>query len=483
MTKYRCKACGYIYDNKKEEIDFIKLPKKYHCPICNRKKSQFELADEFSSYEIKKVINANLTPYNAVVIDKNNSSIERVEGCINCGMCTKTCLQKENMPHNEKFLTCLGCGQCIFTCPKKVLQPKNEIYKFLEAKKSGKVCIAYIAPASRVSIGDSFGYNAGTFLGTKLVGLLKKIGFNYVFDVTFGADLTIMEEATEFIERLENKKNLPLFTSCCPSWVKYVENYYPEFINNLSTCKSPIGMEGTIVKKYFSKRMNIDEKNVFTVAITPCTAKKMEAIIPEYNTDLVITISELTEYLQNTKINFSKIKPLKFDKQIGEGSGAGIIFGSSGGVLEAVLRTVNYNITGKKLKKINIEDVRGFNGIKETKIKIGEKTLNVCAVSGLANVRKLLDQIKRKKVSFDIVEVMNCEGGCLGGGGQPFNRINEMDYYKEKRMISLYKKDQSLKCRNSFENIKIKKLYTDFLNYPNSPVAKELLHKSRGKDE
>lgn len=479
MANYRCKACGFIYDNKKEDIPFEHLNKKFKCPLCGRNKDVFEVTDEFTDYEMNRVINSELTPYNAVVIDKNNPSIEREEGCINCGMCTKTCMLRENMPDNEKYLTCLGCGQCIMTCPKKVLHPKNEIYKFFDAKKEGKICVAYIAPASRVSIGDEFGYKPGTILGTKLVGLLKKLGFKYVFDVTFGADLTIMEESKELLERVKNDVNLPMITSCCPAWVRFAEIYYPELLNNLSTCKSPILMQGTIVKNYFAKLKNIDPDKLFTVAITPCSAKKWEIKRDGLeDTDLVLTVRELSDYLKNTRINFNKIKNANFDKVLGRGSGAGLIFGASGGVMEAALRTAHFYETGRELKNVNITGIRGYNDVKETTVTIGKRTLKVAAIDELSRAIPILDSIKEGKCEYDFIEIMNCRGGCVGGGGQPLHKMLEETFVKEKRMENLYKRDNDLRWRNSYENTNIKKLYKNYLEYPCSKISFELLHTS-----
>ena len=478
MACFRCIACGYVYNEKNEEIEFNNLPDDWHCPLCKRKKVQFELADEFEEKEILEVINSTKTPYNAVIINKDNPAIERVEGCINCGICTKTCLEREKMG-DLKYLNCVGCGQCILTCPKKVLQPKNSIYKFLEAKKNKKLCIAYIAPASRVSIGDKFGYQPGALLGTKLVGLLKKLGFKYVFDVTFGADLTIMEEATELIDRIRNKKVLPMMSSCCPAWVRYAQIFYPELVPHLSTAKSPIAIEGSVIRNYFTKVKNINPNDIFTVAITPCTAKKWEIIDPELNdTNAVITINELTDYLNHTQIDFTKIKRRQFDKVVGIGSGAGLIFGSSGGVLEATIRTAYYLITNNHLKKLDILKVRGYNGIKEATIKINDITLNVAAVDEMANAKSLLESIKNNTCKYDFVEIMNCRGGCVGGGGQPYHQINEEKIIKEKRMNSLYQKDAKMKIRTAYSNPYVKRFYKTFLDYPFSEKSKELLHRS-----
>ena len=477
MASYRCKACGYIYNERKEKNSFPELPNNWKCPLCGRKKSQFEFGNEFTNKEVLEVINSEVTPYNAVIINKNNPSIERVDGCINCGICTRTCLQRENMG-DLKCLSCVGCGQCIMTCPKKVLQPKNDIYKFLEAKRNKKICIAYIAPGSRVSIGDKFGYEPGALLGTKLVGLLKKIGFKYVFDVTFGADLTIMEEASELIDRIKNKKVLPMMTSCCPAWVRYAQVFYPRIIPHLSTTKSPISIEGAIVKNYFTKLKGINPEDIYTVAITPCTAKKWEILDSELNdTDCVITIHELTEYLNNTKIEFDKIKRRQFDKIIGTGSGAGLIFGSTGGVMEATIRTAHYLLTGKKLKNINVTSVRGYNSLKEATIKMGEYVLNVAAVDEIANVKPILVDIQKGNCKYDFIEVMNCRGGCIGGGGQPYHQLNEEEYIKEKRMRSLYEKDANMKIRSAYANPSVQRIYKKYLGKPLSPLSEKLLHR------
>ncbi len=478
MASYRCIACGYIYSERKEKISFSDLPNNWKCPLCGRKKSQFEIGDEFTNKEVLEVINSDVTPYNAVVINKDNPSIERVEGCINCGICTRTCLQRENMG-DLKCLNCVGCGQCILTCPKRVLQPKNSIHEFLNAKKDKKICIAYVAPGSRVSIGDKFGYEPGALLGTKLVGLLKKLGFKYVFDVTFGADLTIMEEASELIYRIKNKKTLPMMTSCCPAWVRYAQIFYPELLSHLSTTKSPIAIEGSIVKNYFTKIKNIDPKDIYTVAITPCTAKKWEILDPQLNdTDSVITIHELTEYLNNTKIDFDKIKRKQFDKVIGSGSGAGLIFGSTGGVMEATIRTAHYLLTGKKLRNINVISVRGYNNLKEATIKMGDITLNVAAVNEISNIKPILEDIKKGVCKYDFIEVMNCRGGCIGGGGQPYHKINEEEFIKEKRMSSLYEKDLHMKIRSAYANPSVQRIYKNYLGKPLSPLSEELLHRN-----
>ena len=288
-----------------------------------------------------------------------------------------------------------------------------------------------------------------------------------------------MEEASELIDRLQNNKKLPMMTSCCPAWVRYAQIFYPELLPNLSTTKSPISIEGAIVKKYFTKIKGIDPDDIFTVAITPCTAKKWEILDRQLqDTDCVITINELTEYLNNTKIDFSKIKRRNFDKVIGLGSGAGLIFGSTGGVMESALHTAHYLLTKRTLKNLNYTDVRGYNNVKEATVKLGKYTLHVAAVDEMTNVKPILDDIKKGKCKYDFIEVMNCRGGCIGGGGQPYHKISEEAYIKEQRMASLYEKDRNMKIRTAHENPYVKKIYRVYLGKPLSPLAEELLHRN-----
>jgi ferredoxin hydrogenase len=468
MTKYRCKICGYIYD---EDILFKDLKDDWKCPLCGTFKDMFEVGDE------KEEVGSEATIYNAVTIYENNPCIERVEGCINCGICTKTCLEREKMRGDEDCLICVGCGQCIITCPKRVLQPKNDIYKFLKAKSEGKICIAYTSPAVRVSIGDGFGYDAGTFLEGKLVSLLRSIGFKYVFDVTFWADLTIMEEASELLDRIKNNKCLPMITSCCPAWVRYAEIFYPDILEHLSTCKSPIGMQGAMVKEYFAKVNNINKDDIYTVAITPCTAKKGEVNRSEIDgTDCVITVSELIDYIKAENINFNDLEEDKFDDILSNGSGAGLIFGNTGGVMESALRTANYLVTGRELKDVDIVSVRGYNRVKESEINLGDISLRVAVIDEIGNALPILDSIKNNNCKYDFIEIMNCRGGCIGGGGQPVHKIFQEQEVKEKRIDSIYKKDKNSKYRYSYQNPNIKNIYDEFLDYPLSPIAHSLLH-------
>lgn len=308
---------------------------------------------------------------------------------------------------------------------------------------------------------------------------MKQIGFDYVLDTSFAADLTIMEEASELIDRIKNNGKLPMFTSCCPAWVKYAEQFYPSILDNISTCKSPIGMMGMIVQNYFTKEKDIDKNDIYTVAITPCTAKKYEIKRDEIKgTDLVLTLYELEDYIKENSIKYEDIKESDFDFLLGEGSGAGIIFGNTGGVMESSLRTANYLLTGKDLSddKIEFESVRGYNGLRDVSLKIGDIELNVAIIDGMSNAKKVLEEVKNNTSKYHYIEIMNCVGGCIGGGGQPKISISEEDEIKEKRIKNLYKRDSDLKNRLSHRNPDIINVYNNYLEKPLSRLSEELLH-------
>lgn len=443
---YKCLLCGAIFNKKIKK-----------CLKC-KENNIVELNKTNESYEP-----------NAIIINKNNLGIERISAkCIGCGMCKNTCKEKENLKDNKCFNNCIECGQCIQTCPTGALIPKNDIPELKKHLKK-KICIALVAPAVRVTIGDEFNKKYGSFEEKKLVGLLKKIGFDYVFDVTFGADLVITEESYELIERLKTKKNLPMISSCCPAWVLYAEKYYPELLNNLSTCKSPIAMLSNIIRTYFINKKNIKEEDIYIVAIAPCTAKKYECKRKELNTcDLTITTSELINLVKN-KYNYNKIKEANFDS-IFTGSASAYLFGSSGGVTEAIVRNTYNILTNDNLNEL--EEIRTLDGIKELKIKIGEEQLNIAIVNGIKNAKKVLN----KKNKYHFIEIMNCEGGCIGGGGNPKIDIFKEKEIKEKRMKSLYEKDKTKKIKAPYQNTSIEKIYKNFLGKPNSKKAIKLLH-------
>lgn len=393
MAKYKCTICGHIYDDAKEKIRFEDLPEDWVCPLCGVPKKFFELIEE-----TEEIVNDSEENSNKVKISNNNVAITRNnDKCINCGMCKTTCIKREDMKFDNESELCVNCGQCVQTCPVKSLTPKNELNKLLNAKKDGKILIAYTSPSTRVAFGDIFGLESGSFTQNKLVGFLKQLGFDYVLDTTFAADLTIMEEASELVERIKNNGKIPMFTSCCPAWIKYAEQFYPEILDNISTCKSPIGMMGMIVQNYFTKVKNIEQKDIFTVAITPCTAKKYEINREEISgTDLVLTLYELEEYIHENNIKYEDINEDTFDSILGEGSGAGVIFGNTGGVMEAALRTAYYLITGNNLemKDISFHSVRGYNGLREATIKIEDLELQVAIIDGISNAKKVLEEVK-----------------------------------------------------------------------------------------
>lgn len=419
-----------------------------------------------------------------VNITKSNPSIVFDKSiCDNCGICSSICSFNVGVYgfSNEKD-ACISCGSCTIMCPKKCLSEKDETDKLRDYLHSNKTIIFQTAPAVRVSIGEEFGLKPGINLEKKLVSSLRLIGGDYVFDTTFGADLTIMEEAYEFIERINNNINGPMFTSCCPSWVKFVEMFYPEFKNNLSTCKSPISMESSIIKNYFSKEININKKDIIVIAIVPCTSKKMER--EKYNdTDLVITVRELAKYLKEENINIKNLSDSNYDSLFSKGSGSGIIFGASGGVTEAVMREVYYISNKRKPNKklLNFKEVRGLSNIKEASIKIKGRIFKIAAINGTGDARKVLEKIKRKEVNYDFIEVMTCEGGCIAGGGQPrvYPITNDL---KLKRMNALYNSDKKMKIKLASDNPDIKNIYKLFLDKPLSDTSYKYLHITERND-
>ena len=443
------------------------------CPFCFSPKSFIEEVDE----EINEQKNVFL---HAVKVSEENPGIMRDNTkCIDCGLCRDTCKNMCGLDFLEDTSRCLSCGQCVLTCPTNALKPKNSYLKVKELLKN-KIGICYTSPAVRVSIGEFYGYPAGSFMQGKLIALLKKLGFKYVFDTTFGADLTIMEEATELVAHLKNNSDEPLFSSCCPAWVKYAHNECPELEQFISTCKSPIAMQGAVIEKYFLPKIKKKKEDVITVAITPCTAKKMEIKLEGiFGTDEVITISELVEWAKMEGINFNSLEDLEYDSLFGEGSGAGVIFGASGGVCEAALRTAYHLITNKDLESIEFNDVRGLKNVKEASILIDGEEVNVLVVHKIKELSKVLEKLKEREKTYHFIEVMNCEGGCVGGGGQPKTNEDTALKVKEARALGLYSRDSSKKLRLSYQNPDIIRIYSEYLKYPGSDIAKEILHKCK----
>jgi len=438
-------------------------------------------------------------------IDDSSVSIIRDNSkCILCRRCVAACNKLQGIgaigmvnrgydsvvesPNGLKLAetSCINCGQCIVACPTGALYERDDTEKVFAAINDPTKHVAICAaPSVRATIGECFGYEPGTDVEGKMVTAMKMLGFDGVYDMNFTADLTIMEEATEFIGRVQNKGVLPMITSCSPGWVKYCEHYFPEMTENLSTCKSPQQMFGAIYKAYFAKKMGIDPKDVVFVSAIPCTAKKFEVTrdgqdvdgIP--GVDIAITTRELGRMIEKSGIDFCSLPDSKFDQPIDVGSGAGAIFGATGGVMEAALRTAAEVILGKPLEKLEFEEVRGTEGIKFANYKIGDLDLHVAVASGTANANKLLTGVQDGTYKVDFIEIMGCPGGCVNGGGQPYQPAvvrNTVDL-KAKRASVLYKADsEKLEYRKSHENPLIKKVYEEFLGEPNSHLAHKLLH-------
>ena len=445
-----------------------------------------------------------------VTVDELTPSIVRDTGkCILCGRCVARCKNAHGLGilgfENRGFSTivapaenrsfanspCILCGQCVSVCPTGALMEKSEISKIDEAKKAGKYIVVQTAPAVRAALGEEFGMKVGTPVTGKMVAALKRLGFDRVYDTDFSADLTIMEEATELLDRMQNGGVLPMITSCSPGWVNYAEYNYPDQLDHLSSCKSPHEMMGAIIKSYFAEKNGLDPKNIFVVSIMPCTAKKFEKERPQLavnglpDVDCVLTTRELGDLIKRSGINFNALPDEEFDSDLlGDYSGAGVIFGVTGGVMEAALRTAYYVLTGKEHELIKFEQVRGFDGIKEATIDIEGKQISVAVASGIKNAKVLMDEIRAGTSKYSFIEIMGCPGGCVAGGGQPYIKpcflpnedIDILDTFKEKRAAALYSEDERQTVRQSHNNAQIQQLYTDYLEKPNSYKAHELLH-------
>lgn len=376
---------------------------------------------------------------------------------------------------------CTYCGQCVAVCPTGALTEKNNTNKVWDALNNPeKHVIVQVAPAVRVAIGEMFDMEPGTISTGKLVSALRALEFDQVFDTDFAADLTIMEEATELIHRIESGGTLPMLTSCCPAWVKFFEHQFPDLLDIPSTCKSPQIMFGAIAKTYYAEKAKIDPKDIVVVSVMPCLAKKAEAARPELskdehnNVDIVITTRELGKMLLEAGIDFENQLEDHFDEIMGESTGASVIFGTTGGVIEAVARTAYEWITNETLEKVDFEQLRGFDGVRSATIALGDKDLRIGIAHGLGNARKLLENIQQGINQFDAIEIMACPGGCIGGGGQPYHH-GDMEILK-KRQNAIYREDSSKTIRKSHENPAVIKLYKEFLGAPNSVKAHDLLH-------
>ena len=381
--------------------------------------------------------------------------------------------------------SCVSCGQCIAVCPTGALHEKEFIDDvFAALNDPTKYVMVQAAPAVRAALGEAFGMPIGTDVEGKLAAAMRRLGFDKVFDTNFSADLTIMEEANEFLDRVQNGGKLPLITSCSPGWVKYCEHYYPEFIENLSSCKSPQQMFGAIAKSYYAEKIGIDPKNIVMVSVMPCTAKKFEigrddqAANGMPDVDIAITTRELARMIKRAGIRFTELPDEQFDLPLGLGSGAAVIFGATGGVMEAALRTAVETLTGEELKALDFVDVRGVEGVKEATYEVAGLTVNVAVASGLANAARVLDMVKSGEKNYHFIEIMACPGGCVNGGGQPQQHASVRNFVdlRAARAKVLYDLDTANTIRKSHENPAIKELYAEYLGKPGSHRAHELLH-------
>ena len=448
----------------------------------------------------------------SVTVDAVTPSIKRdTSKCVLCGRCIERCKNAHGLSvlgfekrgfktivapaQNRSFADspCILCGQCVSVCPTGALMEVSEIDKVDEAFKQGKYVVVQTAPAVRAALGEEFDMPIGTLVTGKMVAALRRLGFKKVFDTNFGADLTIMEEATELLTRVKDGDTLPMITSCSPGWINYAEYYYGDLLGHLSSCKSPHEMFGAILKTYYAEQNGIKPEDMFVVSVMPCTAKKFEKERKQLmvnglkDVDAVLTTRELAKLIKRAGIRFTKLPDEQFDNDIvGEYTGAGVIFGATGGVMEAALRTAAFVLDGKELEHVELQEVRGMQGIKEATYNLGGMDVKVAVASGMKNAKVLLDQIRAGKSPYHFIEIMGCPGGCVAGGGQPFVKPcflpNEdddiLDTFRDKRASALYQEDESKEIRVSHRNEQVKKLYDEFLGEPNSHLAHELLHTS-----
>ena len=494
-------ASPKVLSARRFTLDLILSDHDRSCLTCKRSQNceLQTLAKELGIEEVRydgQRLESNIEEFSPSIVRDNNK-------CVLCRRCVAVCAKTQGVAvigmKERGFETsvgtafdielgqtnCINCGQCIAACPTGALTEKDstrEVWKALA--DPDKFVIFQPAPAVRVAIGEEFGMPIGTRSTGKMVAALRRLGADKVFDVDFAADLTIMEEGTELLGRIKNGGKLPMITSCSPGWVKYCEHFYPDFIENLSTCKSPNQMQGAIEKTYYAEKHGIDPKNIFVCSIMPCTAKKFEVIRPEMgregymDVDASITTREAARMIKQAGIDYINLPDEEFDEILGDSTGAALIFGVTGGVMEAALRTVADVLTGQDLEKVEYQDVRGLEGIKEASVEVAGMTINLAIVHGTANAGKLLDSIRKGEKTYHFIEIMGCPGGCVTGGGQPIVPAPiryEIDP-RAARAKAIYDGDAAMVIRKSHKNPAIKKIYDEFLGEPNSHKAHELLH-------
>lgn len=490
-----------VLEARRAVLELILSDHDRSCLTCKRNQScelqalanEMGIEDiEFPGERIIKTID-ELSP--SIVRDNNK--------CILCRRCVAACAKTQGVyaigMQNRGFKTqvgsefgkslnevaCINCGQCIAACPTGALTEKDATKEVWAALNDpDKYVVFQTAPAVRVAIGEEFGLPIGTRCTGKMVSAIRRLGADKVFDVDFAADLTIMEEGTELLNRINSGGVLPMITSCSPGWIKYCETFYPDFIPNLSTCKSPNQMQGAVTKTYFAKQNDLDPRDIYVVSVMPCTAKKFEIARPEFgrdgyrDVDANLTTRELARMIRQAGLDFVHLPEEEFDDMLGESTGAGVIFGVTGGVMEAALRTVVDVLTGEDMPRLEYGDVRGLEGIKEATVNVNGTDINVAIVHGTANAAKLLNAIRAGEKTYHFIEVMGCPGGCVTGGGQPIVDARTRYYVDPRaaRAAATYSEDESMAIRKSHKNPAVQKLYAEFLGEPNSHIAHELLH-------
>lgn len=498
-----------VQERVKTRVSTLLNKHEFKCGPCKRRENC-----EFLKLVIKTKARAT-TPFvvenrEDYIDDRSKSLVIDRTKCVLCGRCQASCADKTGTrsiklvnrdgvrmvaAEDNKCLddtNCLLCGQCAIACPVDALSEKPHIERVKAALEDPKKhVIVAMAPAVRTAMGELFKMGYGVDTTGKLYTALRNLGFDKIFDINFGADMTIMEEATEFIERIEKKGPFPMFTSCCPSWVRHVENYYPHLIDNLSSTKSPQQIFGTASKTYYPGIVDIDPENIFTVTIMPCTAKKFEADRDEMennglrNIDAVLTTRELAKFIKESKIDFAKLEDSLADPAMGEYTGAGAIFGATGGVMEAALRTAKEFVEKKELENIEYEEVRGLKGIKEATVNVGGSDVNVAVINGAANLFEFIESGRMDSKEYHLIEVMTCPGGCVNGGGQPHISASEREKIdiRSVRATVLYNQDKTAKKRKSHENVALLKMYDSYMGTPGHGKAHELLHLKYKKKE
>ena len=491
-----------VVDARRVILELIISNHKVECLTCTRS-GNCELQDLAKKFNIRDIdFPGEIIEHE--IDDISPSIVRDFSKCILCRRCVATCKNVQKIGAidcvNRGFESCIStvgnkslndvnctfCGQCIQSCPTGALHEKETIDEVWDKLKDPEAyVVVQTAPAVRAALGEEFGMDIGTNATGKMVTALKRLGFDKVFDTNTGADFTIMEEANEFIERFSNKDTvLPMITSCSPGWIRYIEMNYPELLPHLSTCKSPHQMFGALIKTYFAKKEGIDPSKIYVVSVMPCIAKKFERTREGMendgflDVDNVITTRELARMIKQANIEFTKLEDTEFDSPMGEATGAAVIFGTTGGVMEAALRTAQDTLTGKDLDKIDFVSVRGGEGIKKATVNIANNKIKVVAASGLANAQKILEEIKSGKADYQFVEIMACPGGCVMGGGQPIKSSKtraEVDV-RTLRANCLYSIDEQSTIRKSHENPVIKKIYKEFLKKPGSEISHKLLH-------